>query len=250
MALIFEKLFSFVSPLHVFLFIDFLLVIAILVVLIVKYCLKLRNAEDEVAAPVEEAVSEPVVEPVVEVVKEEPAPVVKEEPVVEAKPEPVKEEVASEPVDEMVIGDIDDVESAKRIPFKDKILGSAENVQGYYNAIENAFNSYRKINSRVSIKGVSYRLGRQLVAKLTIRGKTLKFHLALDVNKFDQKVFFQKDMSDVKEYVEVPFTVKVRSDRALKNALKLVESLAEAHGIEKKTRFTEVDAIAELKAKD
>ena len=57
-------------------------------------------------------------------------------------------------------------------------------------------------------------------------------------------------MSDVKEYAEVPFTVKIRSDRALKNALKLIDALAEKQGFEKKTRFTEVDAIAELAKED
>ena len=231
MSKIIEKLFLFATPLHLFLFLSVLFVLVIVVFEVVKYC-KSASAKD----------AEPVCE--------EPAPVVKEEPVVE----PVKEEVKAEPIveevapseDELVIGDIDDGISAKRIPFKDKILTAEDNVKSYFNAIDNAFRSYRKINPRVSIKGVSYRLGRQLVAKLTIRGKTLKLHLALGINDFEQKIFFQKDMSDVKEYVEVPFTVKVRSDRALKNALKLIEALAEKHAIEKKTRFNEVDSIALL----
>ena len=240
MSKIIEKLFLFATPLHLFLFLSVLFVLVIVVFEVVKYC-KSASAKD--AEPVCEA-------PAPVEVKEEPAPVVKEEPVVE----PVKEEVKAEPIveevapseDELVIGDIDDGISAKRIPFKDKILTAEDNVKSYFNAIDNAFRSYRKINPRASIKGVSYRLGRQLVAKLTIRGKTLKLHLALGINDFEQKIFFQKDMSDVKEYVEVPFTVKVRSDRALKNALKLIEALAEKHAIEKKTRFNEVDSIALL----
>ena len=87
----------------------------------------------------------------------------------------------------------------------------------------------------------------KLVAKITVRGKTMKLHLALDVKKFDEKIFFQKDLSDVKSYVEVPFTVKVKSDRGLKNALKLVDALMEAKAIESKTRYTEIDSIEALK---
>ncbi len=219
-----------------------------------------------------EPVSAPIVEtPVVveetPVVETKPAPAV--EPVVEVKPvasvrpvtvvKTVKQDVAvtkveKKPEPEIKIADIDDasddLDVAKRVPFKDKILASEQKVQDYYNELENTFRSYRKINPRVSIKCLSIRLGRDLVAKLTIRGRTLKLHLALDVKDFDENVYFQKDMSDVREYVEVPFAVKVRSDRALKNAIKLIDALAQKHGIERKSRYTDVDCIALLKEMD
>ena len=213
---------------------------------IARYCKKNKakcNACSCAPAKEEQPVLEPVV---VEEVKTEP----KAEPIVKEVVEEPVVEVVSPMEEELVIGDIDDELSAKRIPFKDKILSAEEIVKGFYVTIDNAFRSYRKVNPRVSIKGVSYRLGRDLVAKLTIRGKTLKLHLALGVADFDQKVYFQKDMSDVKEYVEVPITVKVRSERALKNALKLIDALAEKHSIEKKTRFTAVDSIAILSEKE
>ena len=193
-------------------------------------CEKTEEKEPVVEAPasaVEEAT------PVVEA----PAPVVK-------KSAPVVETVAvSEDSDE----EIEDSDKAKRIPFGEKILALEEKVHGFYDEINNKFKSMRKINTRISTKGVSYRLGRDLVAKLTIRGKTLRLHLALDISKFDEKIYFQKSMGDVKAYEEVPFTVKVRSDRALKNALKLIEALAEEKGIEYKTRFNRIDSIAQIK---
>jgi hypothetical protein len=76
----------------------------------------------------------------------------------------------------------------------------------------------------------------------------MKLHLALPVEGFDKKIFFQKDMSDVKAYAEVPFTVKVKSDRGLKNAIKLVTAMAEKKEIARKTRFEPVDAVENLKA--
>lgn len=142
----------------------------------------------------------------------------------------------------------DDRERARRIPFAEKMLYIDKKTQGYYNQLMNKFRSLRKINIRISSKGVSYRLGRELVAKITVRGKTMKLHLALDVNSIDANIFFQKDLSDVKSYAEVPCTVKVKSDRGLKNALVLVDKLIESKGIEKKTRFTETDGIEDLKA--
>lgn len=224
--------------LKVMLAVDIVLFLAVIILPLIRFK---RSTKDVVAV-------EPVVE---EVPAVEEAPAVEEvvEEVSAVEEAPVVEEVVAETPavveEELVVGDIG--ERARRIPFNEKMLFAEKKLQGYYNAIYNEFISYRKINPRVSSKGVSYRLGRVLVAKLTIRGKTLRFHLALPMDAVDEKIYFQRDFSDTKSYVEVPFTVKVRSDRGLKNALNLINVLAGKHSIEKKTRFTEVDAIEMLK---
>ena len=177
--------------------------------------------------------------------EEEKAPI-KPQVVEPVKPSVVGVEI---PKVDFFVGDANSIDiDAKRIPFSEKLLGAEEKIQGFYNELYNKFISYRKMHARVSAKGVSFRFGRDLVAKITYRGKTMKLHLALDINAFDEKVYFQKDMSDVKSYVEVPFTVKVKSDRGLKKAFELIEALTSKLGIEQKSRFEEVDAIAEIKA--
>lgn len=198
-------------------------------------------AAEEVAAEevaTEEVVEETVAETVVEEV---------------AASEVVADETAAEETEEVEevadAGDAQDADIAKRIAFGSKLLTFNEKVQGYFNTIYNKFISLRKINPRISTKGVSFRLGRDLVARLTIRGKTMRLHLALNVADFDSSIYFQKDMGDVKSYVEIPFMVKVRSDRGMKNAMKLIDALIESKGIEYKVRYNEVDAIALLKDK-
>ena len=83
--------------------------------------------------------------------------------------EPVQETVAQdavvekeieqpvEPVQEVaVVEDTeDDRETAKRIPFAHKMLFIDKKTQSYYDAINNNFKSMRKINPRISSKGVS-----------------------------------------------------------------------------------------------
>lgn len=204
-----------------------------------------EQLNQEAGKKVVPAVEEPkplIEQPVVE------QPVIVEEPIVEEPAEPV---IESAPEQELVISQIedeeDDREPIRRVPFCEKMVYIDRKTQEYYNEINNEFISYRKINPRVSAKGVSYRLGRELVAKITLRGKTMKLHLALDVNEFEFNVYFQKDMSDVKSYQEVPFTVKVKSDRGLKNAIKLITAMAEKKEIARKTRFEAVDGIEELK---
>ncbi len=194
---------------------------------------------EEVVAPVEEVIEEEVA-PVEEVIEEEVAPV---EEVIEETAEEEVEEVE----EEIIVPMLERADSKSRIPFADKMIYLDKKTQGFYNALMNKFKGLRKINIRISSKGVSYRLGRELIAKLTIRGKTLRLHLALDLNAFDEKVYFQKDMGDVRSYVEVPFTVKIRSDRGLRNAMKLIDELIALKGIEEKARFNKTDGVKDLK---
>ena len=165
-----------------------------------------------------------------------------------AEIEEEKEEPAEKPA--LAVGNVEDDSirsSARHVPFAEKMLFAEKKYQRFYDSINNAFLSYRKVHARVSVSCASYRFGRQLIAKMTFRGKTLKLHLALDVNKFDEKIYYQRSFADKKAYAEVPFTVKVRSDRALNNALKLVAAVCEEYNVEAKTRYTAVDSIELLK---
>ena len=92
-------------------------------------------------------------------------------------------------------------------------------------------------------------VARKLLAKMGLRGKTLTGYFNLNVDDFNKNVFFQKDMSAVKAYEEVPFAVKIRSDRACNNATKLVDSLAEKFELVKNPKFEPVDPIKEIKEK-
>ena len=253
--------------LKILLAVDAVMLVALIVYIIVRFTKETKEQPVAQVAPIAEpapvvesapVACEPVKEP--EPVVEEPAPVV-EEVVEEVAEEPAEEVAVSDEDDgdddsdeddgddDVVIGDADDYrEVIKRIPFSEKMIAMDVKVQAYYNELYNKFISYRKINPRVSSKCASFRLGRDLIAKITVRGKTMKMHLALDVNKFEDNIYFQKDLGDVKAYAEVPFTVKVKSDRGLKNALKLIDALATDKAIESKTRYNPVDAIADLKA--
>lgn len=151
------------------------------------------------------------------------------------------------------IGEIEDDEDDREIfnrtrTFVEKMLELDVRTQEYYDALNNEFISYRKVHQRISKRCVSYRFGRKLIAKISARGRTMKMHLALSCGDFAENIYFQKDLSDVKSYAETPFTVKVKSDRGLKKAIELIGALAEKEGLEKKTRFTAVDSMEEVRA--
>ena len=201
------------------------------------------------AEPVEEEV---VVEEAVEEVAEE---VVEEAPVEETPAEEATEEIAvatAEPVYEELDGELIDAETGLVVrlkrSFTAKMKQSDEKVKANYSDIKNELVSYKRINSNVSWHGDRFNFGRDTVAKIGINGKTLCFYLALDPNdpELKQTVYHQKDVGAQKAYESTPFMVKVKSDAALKKALRLVAILAEKLGTEKDEKYEPVDYVAEF----
>lgn len=124
--------------------------------------------------------------------------------------------------------------SKSHVPFSEKLTRLSEEVLGYYNLIKEKFGEYKRVSIRESLKGISIRNGRKLIAKLTIVGKTLRLHLALDVDAFNFNAYFQRDLSSKKAFKETPFTVRVKSARGYKNAIKLIDALAVNNNLIKK----------------
>ena len=156
----------------------------------------------------------------------------------------VKEEIEIEEQETSIFDSI----NSKKIPFATKITQLKDEVKAYFIALHKEIISYKKVNARLSTKAMSYRVGRKLLAKFTVRGKTLTLYLALSLDEFDKNVFFQKDASDKKAYKEVPFMVKVKSDRGAKNAQKLITALVEKENLTRKSQYDYDSAIKQLLA--
>lgn len=192
----------------------------------------------------------------VEVIPEETP--VAEEPEIVEEPAPVEETpvveelavAADEPIfdgDQMVDAETGLVVRLKK-SFTAKMKQSDDVVKGYYSELKNALTSYKRINSNISWHGDRFNFGRDTVAKMTIVGKTLNLYLALDPKEpeFKPTVYHQKDVALQKAYESTPFLVKIKSDAALKKAVRLVAALAEKLATEKETNFEPVNYADEF----
>ena len=206
-----------------------------------QLCAVVSAPEESVEeAPVEEEVAEPVVEEPVEVESAADAPVEEE---LAATALPMFDESGNELVD----AETGLVIRLKR-SFTAKMKQSDEKVKSYYSDIKNELTSYKKINSNVSWHGDRFNYGRDTVAKININGKTLCFYVALDPNDPELKptVYHQKDVGDQKAYESTPFMVKIKSDAAVKKALRLVGVLTDKLGADKADNFKAVDYVEEF----
>lgn len=218
----------------------------------------------EEQAPAEEPVAEPTEEdasaeaPVVEIAEEEaPAEETveesaeKETSVEEPVAEPVAEQApAEEPVadksEEQLMADKPAEDGTSRIvytsedgwyvrvrydrSFEAKLIQADDTLKRWYSELKNELLSYKKVTSRLSWQHEAFRLGRGTVAKLVIRGKTLRIYLALDPSAYDGSKYVVEDASEHAKFEKTPLLYRIRSERRCRYAKELIAAAIAALG--------------------
>lgn len=130
-----------------------------------------------------------------------------------------------------VVGSID-----IRKSFIERLSEMDERVIEWHDRLQAHLTSYRKVKSRYSARCDSYRMGRDLLAKMAIGGKTLKLYLALDPEDaaLEDGKYHQRDLSETSAYQEVPFMLPIRSDLAVRKACRVIDYMMENFNIPKR----------------
>ena len=194
---------------------------------------KAGESAAEVSAPAaEEPDVEEVVEQPIEVV-EETAEAVAEEIVEEAaEPAPAAEEPTAVSDEKKALFDAFAAIADKS--FTERLDSVDPEIKAFYEQVREELLSYDKVKSRLSQKGESFRVGRVLLAKIAISGKTVKCYLALDPTAYDVKTYRHADASERKAFADVPMLVRIRSKLSVKRTAQLIADLAAKNGLVKK----------------
>ena len=129
--------------------------------------------------------------------------------------------------------------------FNTKMMFAPYETKEYYNEVKNYLMMYRA-KGRCSARCESFRY-KGLVAKLALGGKAIKVFLALDPAIIEQYPKYRlKDVSEKKQYAEVPVMIKVRSDRALKYCKELIDLMFANRLVKPKRNFEPTNFITQL----
>lgn len=209
-------------------------------------------AGEELPAVEENEETEEIEEPIAEEILEETDAEVDDSEHVETIDETEEEEDEELPVEEESNNEeIIDVPTDKlvirRTKFINKMKFTSDKTKEYYSQIKNLLLSYGTKN-KVARRNEAFRKS-GLVAKISISGKSLRLHLPLDPNdeeRFPTSKYHQISLANKKQYSEVPFTLKIKSDRALKRALELIELVCLEKPLKKKRKYEETDFTKDL----
>ena len=127
-----------------------------------------------------------------------------------------------------------------------KLIQSDDVLKGYYSTVKNAFMSYKKVSSSTSREHERIRCGRNTLAIMKVRGKTLLLYLALDPAQFENTMYVGNDVSSVTKYAATPFLYRVNGPRKASRAARLIAMMAEQMGMTAADSPASEDYVAAL----
>ena len=205
------------------------------------------EAEEEVSAQtaVEDAAEQAVEEeqPAAEE-EEQPAAVEAEEAQAEETVTPAEESAAAVTEERPALN----ISIGKRRTFAEKILEADDDNKAIYNMLKNELMSYKKVNNRLTKTIDIFKFKSTYLAKISIAGKTVKLHLALDPKDYAETKYHQKDLGEKKKYEFVPLALKVKSDRSKKYAVELIAEVMNKAELVKNDKYQPVDYVAVMQA--
>ena len=205
------------------------------------------EAEEEVSAQtaVEEASEQAVEEeqPAAEE-EEQPAAVEAEEAQAEETVAPAEESAAAVTEERSALN----IPIGKRRTFAEKILEADDDNKAIYNMLKNELMSYKKVNNRLTKTIDIFKFKSTYLAKISIAGKTVKLHLALDPKDYAETKYHQKDLGEKKTYEFVPLALKVKSDRSKKYAVELIAEVMNKAELVKNDKYQPVEYVAVIQA--
>lgn len=116
--------------------------------------------------------------------------------------------------------------------FEARLILASEETKGFYQEIKDSLVKYKKVKTRVSWTKETVSFGREKIAIINVKGKTLVIYLGLNPNDYAETKYSFVDVSDKAAYQEIPMMLKIKSKRGLKYALELLEVLMNNKNIE------------------
>lgn len=144
--------------------------------------------------------------------------------------------------DELMPGELSDyadgVDFASMMKYKRsfiaRIIQSDDNCKQYYGEVKHALLSYKKVNSNVAWGAERFNKGRETVARIKMRGKTLCLYLALDPKNYKTTVYHHLDVSENKSVAGTPMMVKIKSNLGVRKAIRLIDEMLSMRDGEKR----------------
>ena len=165
-------------------------------------------------------------------------------PEVEEKEEDEEEEEESDPDAPKLITAADTIKR-RTSTMRGRLRYGSDVNKTIYEELVNHLLQYKNVTRSLTNRADNFKSKGSLLAKITLTGKTLKLYLPLDAELYDYDKYHQL-ITEKNGYEEVPFTIKVKSNRGLKYAKELIDEAMAQKGVERKKKAGEKKSFKEL----
>ena len=112
--------------------------------------------------------------------------------------------------------------------FTAKLALSDPKIKEYYAMLATELLSYSRVRSHIGWAGITFSAGREQVAKFAISGKTLCLYLAADPEEMTGAKY-RATAAGAKKYDKTPALLRIKSDGAARNAVRMIAAAMAAH---------------------
>ena len=186
-----------------------------------------EEATDPVAAPSNKATPAP-----------EPAPA----PASEPESEPDYEEEDDEMDDEAPTYV---TEGTERVSYNRSLTAKISQLnresKDWYSELKNELLAYDTVKARITWKHETFRVGRMVVAKLVVRGKTLSLLLAVEPAGYNGTKYTVDDVSNIASMSDTPTMYRIKNPRRVKYAKEMIAGIMKELKVFKNPRYVAQD---------
>jgi len=106
--------------------------------------------------------------------------------------------------------------------FEEKLLSASEVLKQRYASIKESLLKINKVKVRRSKRYETFKVGKIIVAKFIIRGKTLNAYLNLNPKNYENTKYVYRDVSTIKSYESTPLRIRLTSERSVRYTNELI----------------------------
>ena len=125
-----------------------------------------------------------------------------------------------------------------------KVAQLSREAKEWYSELKNELLSYEKVKDRMSWKRETFRIGRMVVARLIVRGKTLSLLLAVEPAGYNGTKYTVDDVSNVATTADTPTMYRVKNPRRAKYAKEMIAGMMKELKIYKDSHYVAQDYFA------
>ncbi len=126
------------------------------------------------------------------------------------------------------------------LTLENKIHQSVNSIKLIYSKLKNELLSYKTVKSDLTLKNDNFKVGKRIIARMTVVADSVRLYLALDPKAFSTRKYKHKDETDQMGYEGTPLMVKISGEKERLLAVQLITELMKSLSLERNKRYAYV----------
>ena len=144
---------------------------------------------------------------------------------------PVAEETATEEEAPLVVLPLN---------LENKLHQSVNSLKLIFSKLKNELLSYKTVKSEMMVKNDVFKVGKKVIARMTVVADSVRLYLALDPKEFSTRKYKHKDATDQMGYEGTLLMVKISGEKERLLAVQLITELMKKLSLERNKRYAYV----------